>query len=369
MHLYCGVGMARAWGMCVVSAGLFYHRKEYFRYFLDYVSVRAAQMDLAIVVLAAGKGTRMRSALPKVLHPLAGRPLVLHSVDLAARVSPEPPVLVIGYGAEQVRATVGPQARYVVQEEQLGTGHAVMQTEPMLADTADLVLVFTADMPLLSAETMRRIVATHSRHAGPITMLTVIAEDPRGFGRVLRSDDGEVLGIVEEVEATPEQRAIRELNTSVYCFTAGWLWSALRQIEPSPRKGEYYLTDTIGLAVAGGYEVAAVTTEDETEVMGINTRVHLAEAEAILRRRLNHQHMMAGVTMIDPECTYVAPGVEIGPDTTLWPGVCLLGDTSLGAGCEVGPGAVLTNVTLEDHCRVGAGRILQDEHWGEGEGR
>ena len=313
-------------------------------------------MKLAVVVLAVGKGTRMLSRLPKVLHGLAGRSLVEYSIDLAYRLSPEPPVLIVRHGSEKVRAKVGARARFVEQAEQLGSGHAVLQAEQVLADRADIVLVYAADMPLLTTDTLRRLVAVHGKHRGPITLLTVLADDPRGFGRIMRGSEDEVLGVVEEVEATPEQKAIRELNAGVYCFDAVWLWPALKRLTPSPAKGD--LTDALSLAVSEGYQVHAVTTEDRSETMGVNTRVHLAEAEQVLRRRINGELMMGGVTMIDPESTYVQPGVQIGRDCTLWPGVHMLGETSVGKGCEIGPGAVLTDVQLGDDCQVGAHAVL-----------
>ncbi len=318
-------------------------------------------MDLAVIVLAAGRGTRMRSALPKVLHPLGGRPLVFYSVDLARQLSPEPAVLVVGHGAEAVREALADRCRFVEQVEQLGTAHAVMQAEPALAEGVDTVLVCAADMPLLTVDTMRRLVTAHGDHDGPVTMLTVVADDPRGFGRLVRDDAGDVLGIVEEAEATAEQQAIRELNAGVYCFDAAWLWRALQRIQPSAAKGEYYLTDTIGLAVADGRRVVAITTTDEEEVMGINTRVHLAEAEAILRRRINQRWMLEGVTMVDPEHTYVHPGVTIGRDSVLGPGVCLWGETAIGEGCVLGAHAVLDNVAVGAHSRIGAGVVLTDQ--------
>ncbi|RME85046.1 MAG: bifunctional N-acetylglucosamine-1-phosphate uridyltransferase/glucosamine-1-phosphate acetyltransferase [Caldilineae bacterium] len=317
-------------------------------------------MNLAVVIMAAGKGTRMHSQLPKVLHPLGGQPMVLYSLELAARLSPEPPVLIVGHQAERVKQVVGDRARFVEQAEQLGTGHAVLQTEPLLAGNADLILVFAADLPLLSAETLRRVVALHGQHPGPISMLTARVDTPRGFGRILRGEDGSVQAIIEEAEATPEQKAINELNAGVYCFDSWWLWPALRKLVPSPNKGEYYLTDTIAMAVADGYKVMAATTEDAEEILGINTREHLAEAERVLRRRKNRTLMQAGVTLIDPDHTYIHPHVEVGPDTTLYPGVCLFGATEVGEGCTLGPGAVLENVRLGPNSYVGAHVVLND---------
>ena len=312
-------------------------------------------MTTAIVILAAGKGTRMKSNLPKVLHPLAGRPMIAYSLDLAAAISKLPPVIVVGHKADEVKAAVGTRATFVEQTQQLGTGHAVMQAEAALAGKADTVLVYAADMPLITPGTLQRLLDTHHATGATITMLSVIAEDPRGFGRVVRGPDGGALAIVEEIEATEEQKAIRELNAGVYCFDADWLWPALHRLQPSPRKGEYYLTDTVGLAVADGRRVSVVTTEMPEEVLGINTRVHLAEAERVVRARKNRELMLSGVTIIDPESTTIQPGVQVGRDTTIWPGVVLWGDTVVGEECTIGPNAVLTDVTVGDRSTIGAG--------------
>jgi len=314
-------------------------------------------MTTAIVILAAGKGTRMKSHLPKVLHPLARRPMLLYSLDLAAAISPMPPVVIVGHKADEVKATAGPRATFVTQTRQLGTGHAVMQAEAALRDQADVILVYAADMPLITPETLQRLLATHQARDAAITMLSVIADDPRGFGRVVRGADGGALAIVEEVEATAEQKAIKELNAGVYCLDAAWLWPALHRLQPSPRKGEYYITDLVGLAVADGRHVAVVTTDTPEEVLGVNTRVHLAEAERVLRMRKNRELMLSGVTLIDPEATYIHPGVQVGRDATIWPGAVLQGDTAVGEQCVIGPNAVLTDVTVGDRSVIGAGVV------------
>lgn len=315
-------------------------------------------MKICAVVLAAGQGTRMRSNLPKVLHPLLGRPMAWHALETARQVTGAQPVMIIGHGAETVRQTLGEQAaRYVVQAPQLGTGHAVMQAEPLLRGASDLVLVTYADMPLVSADTLQQLVAAHQKNPAAITMFTVIAADPRGFGRIVRGADGQVQAIVEEAQATPEQLAIRELNASAYCFSADWLWPALQRIPLSP-KGEYYLTDLVGLAVAEGLPVQALVAEDPAEMIGVNTRVHLAEAEALLRRRINQQWMLAGVSMINPEAIYIEPEVTIGRDTVLWPGTYLRGNTTIGAECELGPNTIIRDSQVGDGCTI-LGSVLE----------
>ncbi|HOA25227.1 MAG: bifunctional UDP-N-acetylglucosamine diphosphorylase/glucosamine-1-phosphate N-acetyltransferase GlmU [Aggregatilineales bacterium] len=309
-------------------------------------------MSLDVIILAAGQGTRMKSNLPKVLHPLGGQPLVLYSVQAAEAASGRAPVLVIGNGADQVRETVGDAARYVLQAEQLGTGHAVMQARPLLEGTSDYVVVMYADMPLLTADTLRGLYEAQQVSNGPITMLTHVTDTPRGFGRIVRDPaSGSVRAIVEEAQATPEQLAIREVNVGVYCFDAAWLWSHLDRIPLSP-EGEYYLTDLVEMAVAEGHTITALTTEDADEVLGINTRVHLAEAEAALRRRVNERLMLAGVTIVDPASTYIHPTVEIGQDTVIMPNTYVWGRTTIGANCVIGPNTIIQDCTIGNDCEV-----------------
>ncbi len=308
-------------------------------------------MNVAAVILAAGKGTRMRSSMPKVLHPILGKPMASYAIQAARQAVGTTPVLVIGYEADRVRQTLGEDADYVVQDPQLGTGHAVQQAQDLLQGKADFVLVTTADMPLLTPETLRSLVAAQQEHDGLISMLTVYAEDPRGFGRIVRSPTGQVQAIVEEAQATPEQLKIRELNPSMYCFKSAWLWDALKRVPLSP-KGEYYLTDLVGIAVADGGSVLAIPVKDPTETIGINTRLHLAEAEALLRRRINRDWMLAGVTMIDPNCTYIEPDVVIGIDTVIWPNTYLQGSTKIGEGCEIGPNAIIRDCQVGDRCKI-----------------
>ena len=316
-------------------------------------------MKLAAVILAAGQGIRMKSDLPKVLHPLAGRPLVTYAVEMARVLTGAKPVLVVGRGAKTVRETVGDAVVFVEQAERLGTGHAVLQTQEVLRGQSDLVLVTYADMPLLTVETLRRLVKRQQENSGPITILTLVHKNPRGFGHVVRDESDAVVQVVEEAVATPEQLAIRELNVGVYCFDADWVWTHVDRIPLSLPKQEYYLPDLIGMAVAEGLRVEAIATEDAAEALGINTRVHLAEAESVLRRRINEHWMLAGVTIVDPATTYVEPGVTIGQNTTIRPNTHLRGETTIGRNCHIGPNTIVVDCQIGDGCRVLASVLEQ----------
>jgi bifunctional UDP-N-acetylglucosamine pyrophosphorylase/glucosamine-1-phosphate N-acetyltransferase len=322
-------------------------------------------MKVTAILLAAGQGTRMKSSLPKVLHPIAGKPMIWHSLQAITHSTTEKPVVVIGYGADEVVKFLGDSAQTTLQEPQLGTAHAVMQAEDLLKGKTDLVIVCYADMPLLRGETLQKLVETQNRNPGPMSMLTVIADDPHGFGRVVRKMDGTVEAIVEEYVATPEQKKIKELNVGAYCFKAGWLWDALRHIPKNPQKGEYYLTDIVELAVRDNLPVQATVLEDVEETIGINSRVHLAEVEAVMRIRINREHMLNGVTMIDPASTYIEADVKIGRDTTIMPNTYLHGKTEIGEGNLIGPNAIIRDSKIGNRCKVLAsvmeGAVLEND--------
>ncbi|NSW53303.1 MAG: bifunctional UDP-N-acetylglucosamine diphosphorylase/glucosamine-1-phosphate N-acetyltransferase GlmU [Anaerolineae bacterium] len=309
-------------------------------------------MKTATVVLAAGMGTRMRSSLPKVMHPVLGKPILWHVLRSAADAGSGQPVVVIGHGAELVRDTFSASGvSFVYQHERLGTGHAVLQARDALAGKSDQVLVIYGDMPLWRTETLREIIAVQAENAGPITMAVLEGDDPRGFGRVVRDPSGNVSAIVEEAQSTPAQLAIKELNVGLYCFDAAWLWDAVARIPLSP-KGEYYLTDLVGMAVMEGKAVHSIPVRDAAEAVGINTRVHLAEAEALLRERLNRSLMESGITMIDPQRTYIEIGIEIGQDTILYPDTYLRGETRIGNGCCIGPNTIITDSQIGNGCTI-----------------
>jgi bifunctional UDP-N-acetylglucosamine pyrophosphorylase/glucosamine-1-phosphate N-acetyltransferase len=322
-------------------------------------------MKITAILLAAGQGTRMKSALPKVMHPIAGKPMIWHALEAIKHSTTEKPVVVVGHGADDVTRFLGDSAETVLQEPQLGTGHAVMQAESLLRGKADLVVVCYADMPLLRGETLQELVETQLRNPGSMSMLTVIAEDPRGFGRIVRKRDGTVEAIVEEYVATPEQKMIKELNVGGYCFNGEWLWDALHRIPKNPAKGEYYLTDTVELAVRENLPVQATVLQDAQETIGINTRVHLSEVEAAMRVRINHEHMLNGVTMIDPPSTYIEASIKIGRDTTIMPNSYLHGKTEIGEGNVIGPNAIIRDSKIGDRCKVLAsvldGAVLEND--------
>lgn len=308
--------------------------------------------ELAAVILAAGQGTRLKSDLPKVLHPVGGMPMVTWAIQNARALGAEPIVLVVGYKAEVLRQVIGDGVLYAYQDQQLGTGHAVLQARSLLQGRVKDVLVLYGDMPTLKAETLQRLVALHRERRPALTMLSVIAKDSMGFGRVVRGQDGRVQAIVEEAVASPEILAIRELNCGVYCFDGEWLWRRLPDIPVTPPKGEYYLTDMVSLAVADQLPVEVLTIHDVSEVQGINTRVHLAQAECILRRRINERWMLEGVTLIDPETTYIEAAVQIGRDTVIYPNTFLQGHTVIGERCTIGPNTLIRDSHIGNACRV-----------------
>jgi bifunctional UDP-N-acetylglucosamine pyrophosphorylase/glucosamine-1-phosphate N-acetyltransferase len=307
----------------------------------------------------------MKSDLPKVLQPLCGKPMLWHVLEALKSAATEKPVVIVGHGAEAVRNYVGDSAECVLQEPQLGTAHAALQAEPSLKGKTDLVLVTYADMPLLRGETFRRLVETQRLNPGPFSLLAVVADDPRGFGRIVRNAEGTVEAIVEEYVATPEQRQIKELNVGAYCFRAEWLWEALHRIEKNPKKGEYYLTDIVEIAVRDRLPVQAVVHDDFVETIGINSRVHLSEAEAAMRMRINREHMLNGVSMMDPAATYVDVGVKIGRDTMILPNTYIHGSTEIGNGNVIGPNTIIRDSHIGNRCRILAsvleGARLEDD--------
>jgi bifunctional UDP-N-acetylglucosamine pyrophosphorylase/glucosamine-1-phosphate N-acetyltransferase len=323
-------------------------------------------VKLATVVLAAGEGTRMKSRLSKILHPLAGKPVAQYALDTALEVGAEETVFVIGKDSDEIRRALGDrQVVYVYQAERKGTGHAAMQARSHLQGRSDLVLVYYGDMPLLKAESLAKLVENQNQGRTAITMLTLVSDDSMGFGRVIRGEDERVLEIVEEKVATPQQLNIKEINCGIYCFDAKWLWSHIDQIPLNPVAQEYYLTDIVGIAVADGKRVEAIASDDPDEMIGINNRIHLSRAEAVVRRRINERIMLDGVTLQDPDATYIDATVQIGSDTVVMANTHLLGETVIGEDCIIGPNAVVCDSIIGDRCRVTAsiveGSTMEDD--------
>lgn len=308
-------------------------------------------MNLATVIMAAGMGTRMRSKTPKVLHPILGKPMLRHVLDAVKPLDPIETVVVVGHKADDVRATFADDVTFAVQSPQLGTGHAVQQAQPALEGKADIVLVTPSDLPLISTQSLEQLAQLVETGFGPVAMLTVERENPLGFGRIVRNNQGYVEAIVEEAACTPEQKAIRELNVGVYAFKTDWLWENLEKI-PLSAKGEYYVTDLIGMAVAQGEQVQAEVLADPVEALGINTRAHLAQVEIAMRQRVNQKWMEAGVTMIDPATTYIGLDVSIGQDTVIHPNTHLVGKTTIGEDCVIGPDSYVEDSTIGNACEI-----------------
>lgn len=300
--------------------------------------------DLTVVILAAGEGKRMRSRQPKVLHPLCGRPLLAYGLR-TARVLADRIALVVGPDAERVRAAAGEGVTIVEQRERLGTGHAVLQARPACGEGT--ILVLPGDTPLLSSETLERLVRHHRAVGAVATLLTAVVDRPQGYGRILRQG-GRVKRIVEDRDATDDQKKITEINTSVYCFEAKRLWKALAEVKSDNDQGEYYLTDVVGILAKAGGRVEAVVAPDPAEALGINDRKQLAAVAAIQRRRILERLMESGVTILDPASTYIEDTVAIGPDTTVYPQVLLEGATAIGSECVIASGCHVASSRLGD---------------------
>ncbi|MGV0601642.1 bifunctional UDP-N-acetylglucosamine diphosphorylase/glucosamine-1-phosphate N-acetyltransferase GlmU, partial [Mycolicibacterium pulveris] len=319
-----------------------------------------ATTEAAVVVLAAGAGTRMRSDTPKVLHTLAGRSMLAHALHAVAKVAPQHLVVVLGHdrdrvtpAVEQLATDLGRTIDVAVQDQQLGTGHAVACGLTALPeDFAGTVVVTSGDVPLLDADTLADLIATHSAEPAAATVLTTTLPDPTGYGRILRTQDREVIGIVEQADASPSQRAINEVNAGVYAFDIAALRSALSRLRSDNAQQEQYLTDVISIVRSDGQVVRAKHIDDATLVAGVNDRVQLAELGAELNRRIVAAHQRAGVTVVDPATTWVDVDVTIGRDTVVYPGTQLLGGTRIGGKCQIGPDTTLTDVTVGDNATV-----------------
>ena len=323
--------------------------------------------DLHVVVLAAGKGTRMKSAVPKVLHEAAGLSLIERVLRTTAPLEPASIIVVVGYQASQIQEALGKRLglAFALQEPQLGTGHALLQAEPMLADARGTLVLLSGDVPLLRPETVERLIRTHEERAAAATILTAVLSDADGYGRVVRSA-GEIASIVEHKDASPAEREIREINSGIYAFDLAPLFAALRTIGSSNAQREYYLPDLVKIYRGRGLKVETVRLDDPREILGVNSRKELADVATILRSEKNDELMAAGVTLVDPATAYIDPDVTIGPDTIIHPGVFLEGKTTIGSRCEIHSGVRLVNSSVDDGAILHNFCVIIDSHVGKG---
>ena len=303
-------------------------------------------MKLAAVVLAAGKGTRMKSKIPKVLHSVCGLPMIRQVLQAVGSIGTVKTVVVVGYQGDEVARELGQDVEVAVQKEQLGTAHALLSTELLFNDFSGNILVLCGDTPLVTPQTLTELVDFHATSLSAATVLTAKMEDPTGYGRVIRDEFDRVVKIVEQKDASPAELRVQEINTGIYCFRTEFLFNALKDISTNNAQGEYYLTDIIQLYVSQGRLVRAMTVVDVTEIQGINDRIHLAKAEAVLRRRVLDKLMMDGVTIIDTASTFIDQTVEIGADTIIYPFTYIEGNSIIGSDCVIGPQTRLADVQV-----------------------
>ncbi|WP_407272821.1 bifunctional UDP-N-acetylglucosamine diphosphorylase/glucosamine-1-phosphate N-acetyltransferase GlmU [Radiobacillus sp. PE A8.2] len=313
------------------------------------------------IILAAGKGTRMKSNLYKVLHLVCGKPMIQHVVDQVTALNFDQVITVVGHGADVVKETLGDQVSYKVQAEQLGTGHAVQQAEDLLFDKEGTTLVICGDTPLIRTETIDALLQFHEQEHAKATILTTHTEQPTGYGRIIRHDAGHVERIVEEKDANAQEKAVQEINTGTYCFDNKALFAALASVNNHNTQGEYYLPDVIEILQKQGEIVAAYQTLDFDETLGVNDRIALSKAEAIMKKRVNQAHMKNGVTLIDPEQTYISAGTVIGQDTVIYPGTMLTGEVTIGEACTIGPNTEIKDSVIGNETVVRQSVIFDSE--------
>lgn len=313
-------------------------------------------MDIKSVILAAGKGTRMKSNLPKVLHEILGKALVGYVLDSVKHITNEN-FVIVGHHAEEVEKYVishYENAKTVLQSPQLGTGHAVSMVCPMLENYSGQVLILCGDTPLITEDTLKKFVEYHKENKSDITVMSAIFENPTNYGRIIRDTDNSLKCIVEEKDATLEQKAIKEVNAGIYCINWAKVKSAFSQLTSNNAQGEYYLTDIIEWGKKNGLSVNAYIMENNIETFGINSRVQLAEALKLLQKRINEKHMINGVTIVDSETTYISADTEIGQDTIIYPSTYIEGENKIGSNCKIGPMAHLRGgVEIGDYCKIG----------------
>lgn len=313
------------------------------------------------VILAAGMGTRMKSKMPKVLHKVCGKPLSKWVIDASKAAGADKVCTVVGHKAETVKEVLGDVCEFALQAEQKGTGHAVMQAIDVIKNSKGEVVILNGDTPLITAETINKAIEYHKNNGNQATVITAILDDATGYGRIVRDNDGSVLKIVEQKDASEEEKKINEVNSGMYVFDAQALVYALDKITPNNAQGEYYLTDTLEILLSAGKKIGGYAISDNDEIRGINDRVQLNEAEKIMQKRINEYHMRNGVTMRNPESVYIEDGVEIGNDTEICQNVTIKSGTKIGSDCVIGSGSMLDRAVIHDGVDVLSSVILESE--------
>ncbi|MGL4362850.1 MAG: bifunctional UDP-N-acetylglucosamine diphosphorylase/glucosamine-1-phosphate N-acetyltransferase GlmU [Cellulosilyticaceae bacterium] len=304
-------------------------------------------MQTKAIILAAGKGTRMKSNTSKVLHEVFGKPLVYYPIEAAKKAGATSIRMIVGHKAEEVKVAIGDCVSYALQAEQLGTGHAVMQALDFIGDEGE-VIVLSGDAPLITDKTVEKMLAFHRRKHNAVTVLSAILEKPHGYGRIVRDDSKLFVKIVEQKDATDEEKSIQEINSGMYVFDAGLLKYALSKITNNNNQNEYYLTDTIEILINAGHNVDAVAITTPNDILGVNSRAQLAEVTEIMKQRINDKHMENGVTLMDPQNTYIESNVQIGQDTIIEPGCMIQGDVSIGENCHIGFNSKIKNSKINN---------------------
>ncbi|HSP34851.1 MAG TPA: bifunctional UDP-N-acetylglucosamine diphosphorylase/glucosamine-1-phosphate N-acetyltransferase GlmU [Thermoanaerobaculia bacterium] len=322
-----------------------------------------AKSDLDVIIMAAGLGTRMKSSTVKILHRAAGRPIIEYVLDLAGSLTDQPPIMIVGHQRDRVQEAVGSRARFAVQEEQLGTGHAVLQAAA--TSKARRILILSGDVPLTRLETLQNLIGEHERSDNALTVLTMKLDDPAMYGRIVRDGSGAVTKIVEAKDASGAEKRIDEVNAGIYVFEAEHLFDNLRNLSTTNAQGEYYLTDLIAVLRKSGHRVGAVVVDDPTEAAGVNSRADLALVEGEIQRRVVANLMTGGVTFRNPSTVVIDSTVTIGNDTVVYPFVTIEGKTRIGSGCVIEPGVHLIDVTVGDDVHLKTGTVAQESEIGD----
>ena len=313
--------------------------------------------DTAVIIMAAGKGKRMKSNLPKVLHNLAGKPILNYVSDTVSQLEAKRKILVVGCKSDKIRELIGDKIEFVEQKEQLGTAHAVLQTEKLLSGFKGDVLILSGDVPFLTVKTLKKLLKYHQNNNFCCTLLSTILKNPKGYGRIIRDKKGELKGIIEEVDLSPEKKKITEINSGIYCFNKEKLFQTLEKVTKDNKQGEYYLTDTVKILLEEGLTVGNIIVKDCSEILGINNRLDLADASQKVYQKTLQDLMLQGVTIIDPNSTFIEQGVKIGQDSIIYPFTIIEKDTKIGSSCLIGPYSHLIDADIRKGVRVWASII------------